>query len=130
MEVITTGWGYAWRWIVWFTIPIACILLRGYYLQYTNFMSLYDSESVVVSPAITVHTLSNKGEIKTVSVPARLPRSLVHWCSLNWLNSWDREIILDVDQWDGYTQKYGGEKLLWLMEGNISGDWKDDFVNK
>ena len=55
------------------------------HLQYTNFLRLSDKESVIVSPAITVHTLRKKGEIKSVPVlprlptrlPARLPSSLV-----------------------------------------------------
>ena len=76
--------GYHRRWIGWNAIPIACILTGGYYLQCTNFLSLGDMESVVVSPVI--HTLIKKGEIKTVSVLARLPSSIVPSCSLNWLN--------------------------------------------
>ena len=35
-----------------------------YYLQYTNFLSLSNKESVIVSPVITVHTLRKKGEIQ------------------------------------------------------------------
>ena len=41
--------------------------------QYTNFLSISDKESVIVSPVITVHTLRKQVEIKTLS--------------LNWLNS-------------------------------------------
>ena len=44
------------RWIGWFAIPIASIFIRDYYLQYTNFMSLNDKESLIVSPVITVIT--------------------------------------------------------------------------
>ena len=36
------------------------------HLQYTNFLSLSNEESVIVSPAIAVHTFKKKGEIKTV----------------------------------------------------------------
>ena len=52
-------------------------------MQYTNFLSLGDRESVVVSPAITVYTLIKKGESKTVSALTRLPSSLVPSRSLN-----------------------------------------------
>ena len=47
------------------------------HLQYTNFLSLTDKESVIASPVIAVHTLRKKGEIETVSVFTRLPSSLV-----------------------------------------------------
>ena len=47
------------------------------HLQYPNFLSLSNKESVIVSLAITVHTLKKKGEIKTVSVLTRLTNSLV-----------------------------------------------------
>ena len=47
------------------------------HLQYTNFLSLSNKESVIVSLVITVHTLKKKGEIKTVSVLTRLTNSLV-----------------------------------------------------
>ena len=55
-------------WIGWFAIPIASIFIRDYYLEYTNFQSLGDRESVAVSLAINVHTLRNTGKIKAVSV--------------------------------------------------------------
>ena len=48
-----------------------------YYLQYTNFLSLSNKESVVVSPIITVCTFRKKGEIQTVSVVTRPSSSLV-----------------------------------------------------
>ena len=50
------GWGYERRWIEWFVIPIASIFVGDYYLQYTNFLSLSNKESVIVSPVITAHT--------------------------------------------------------------------------
>ena len=71
------GWGYERRLIEWFVIPIASIFIGGYYLQYTNFLSLSNKESVIVSPLITVHTLRKNVEIKTVSVLTRRPSSLV-----------------------------------------------------
>ena len=47
-------------WIGWFIIAIATIFIKDYYLQYTNFLSLSDKKSVIVSPVITVHTLRKK----------------------------------------------------------------------
>ena len=46
------------------------------HLQYINFLSLSDEESVIASPVTTVHTLRWKGESKTVSVLTRLPARL------------------------------------------------------
>ena len=86
MEVIKIICGYWRRWIGMFAIAISSIYIRGYYLQYTNFLSLGNRELVVVNPVITVHTLRKKGEIKTVSFLTRLPHSLVLSHSLNWLN--------------------------------------------
>ena len=68
--------GYKKRCIGYFAIPIASIFIRDYNLQYTNFLSLSDKESVIVSRVITVHSLGKKGEIKTVSVSTRLLGSL------------------------------------------------------
>ena len=46
-------------------------------LKYINFLILSDKESVIVIPVINAHTLSKKGQIKTVLILKRLPRSLV-----------------------------------------------------
>ena len=83
MEVMAIGWGYERRWIEWFVIPIASIFIGDYYLQYTNFLSLSNKESVIVSPVITAHTFWKNGEIKTVFVLTRRPNSLVPWRNLN-----------------------------------------------
>ena len=81
--------------------------------QYTNFPILSDKESVIVSPAVIVHTLLKNKKIKSsVSVLAMLLSSLVPWGSLNWLNGWGRKKVFCVDCWNGCTQKLGGEKLL------------------
>ena len=74
---MTVGRHYEKRWIGWFPIPMASIFIRDYYPQYTNFLSLSNKESVIVSPIITVHTLRKSGEIQTMSVVARLSSSLV-----------------------------------------------------
>ena len=58
---------------------------------YTDFLSLSDKESVIVSAVIPVYTLRKKTEIKVVSVLAKLPCSLVPRRSLNWLNGRSRE---------------------------------------
>ena len=47
-------------WIGWCAISVASIFIRDYYLQYTNFLSLIDKESVTVSSVFTVHTLRKK----------------------------------------------------------------------
>ena len=60
-----------------FTIPTASIFIRDYYLQYTNFLSLSDKGSMIVSPVTTVHTLRRKGEVKTVPVITKVPSSLI-----------------------------------------------------
>ena len=39
----------------WFAILITSILLRGCYLQYTNFLSLTDKELVIFRGVIPVH---------------------------------------------------------------------------
>ena len=100
-----------WRWVegmrevVWFAIRIANISTRDYYLQYTNFRSLRDKESVIVSPTINVHTLRKKGEIKTVPFCTRLHSSFVAWRSLNWLDGWGTTNIFRRDCWDSCKQK-------------------------
>ena len=63
--------------IEWFAISTANIFIRDYYLQYNNFLSLSDKESVIVSSVITVHALRKKGEIETVSFLTKLHSSLV-----------------------------------------------------
>ena len=55
--------GVSW-WTGWFPIPIAKFFIRDYYLECTNFLSLRDKESVIVSPVITVLTLRKRGEIQ------------------------------------------------------------------
>ena len=65
------------KWIGWFVILVLNIFLREYYLQYTNFLSLSDKETITVSTVISVHTLEKQEEIKTVSVLTRLPCSLL-----------------------------------------------------
>ena len=65
------------KWIGWFVILVLNIFLREYYLQYTNFLSLSDKETITVSTVISVHTLEKQEEIKTVSVLTRLPCALL-----------------------------------------------------
>ena len=60
MKVMPISCGYERRWTEWFVIPIASIFIRDYYLQYTNFLSLSDKESVIVSPVITAITFKKK----------------------------------------------------------------------
>ena len=109
-----------WEKVNWmrFTIPTASILIRDCYLQYTNFLSLSDKGSMIVSPVTTAHTLRRKGEIKTVPVITKVPSFQIPWRSLNWLNRWGGESIFGVDCWDGSTRKWEGEKLLRYRERN------------
>ena len=65
-----------------------------------------------MSPAITVHTLRKKVEIKTVAVLTILPSPLVARRSLNWQNVSGMKNIFGVDCWDGCAGKKGGEKLV------------------
>ena len=77
MKVITMVSGHKRRWVGWFAIRIASILIRDCYLQYNIFLNVGDRKSVVVSPVVTVLTLRKNGEIKFVSVLIKLPGSLV-----------------------------------------------------
>ena len=122
MEVIAIGWSYKRRQIKQFAIWIASTFIRDCYLQYTNFLSLSNNESVIVNSVITVHTLRKKGEVKTVSAITRLPSSLVPWRSLNWLNGWGRENISGIDCWNSCWQKWGGTNLTKVEKGIFGGD--------
>ena len=72
MEVIIIG-GARERleWIVF--ILIANNFVRGYYLQYTNFLSLIVKESVIASVVIPVHVLEKQGGIKAAPVLTKPP---------------------------------------------------------
>ena len=72
MEVIIIG-GVRERleWIVF--ILITNIFGRGYYLQYTNFLSLIVKESVIASAVIPVHVLGKQGGIKAAPVLTKCP---------------------------------------------------------
>lgn len=50
--------------------------LQTFLLQYTNFLSPTNKESVILSAVIPVHALWKQEEIRTVSVLARLRRLL------------------------------------------------------
>ena len=77
--------GYGRKWIAWFLILIASIFFIRDYLQYINFLRLSNKESVIVSPAFSVHTSRKKRErererereIKTVSVLTSLRCSVL-----------------------------------------------------
>ena len=76
MEVMMMGRGHGRGWSGWFTILITSIFLRGCYLQYTNFLSLSDKESVMVSAIIPVHVSGKQGEVKAAPELKRHSRSL------------------------------------------------------
>ena len=70
MEVITIDIRYRVGKSDWFSI------LVGYSLQYTDFRSLSDARSVIVSAVIPVYALGKKKRVKTVSF---LTVILTHW---------------------------------------------------
>ena len=129
-ELITIGWGYMRKCIGWFFIPILNVLLREYYLQYTNFLNLSNKELEIVNAFIPVHTSDNQEEIKSLSVLTRLLCSVVSRCSSNWLNGWGRENILQ--EIVGMPVSKNRElKNLWVLdEGSVGGNCKNDFMNK
>ena len=88
----------------WFDIMIINIFIRDY-LQYINFLSLSDKESVIVSSVFPVHTSWKKGEIRTAPFLTRRPSSLVPWHILYWLNGWGRQTAFCVDWRDDCTKK-------------------------
>ena len=100
----------------WFAILITSILLRGCYLQYTNFLSLTDKELVIVRGVIPVHASEKQWEIKTAPSLIWLPGSLDPWRSLNWLTGWNRG-------WDCWCEWY---RLLYKWLGLAVGLRKEN----
>ena len=90
-EVMTIGWGYGGGWSGWFSILVARIFIRGYSLKYTNFLSLKDAWSVIVSAVIPVYASGKQGNIKTMSFLTILSHLLGLCRSLNWLKDCSRE---------------------------------------
>ena len=129
-ELITIGWGYMRKCIGWFVIPILNVLLREYYLQYTNFLNLSNKELEIVNAVIPVHTSDNQEEIKSLSVLTRLLCSVVSRCSSNWLNGWGRENILQEIVWMPVSKNRELKNLWVLDEGSVGGNCKNDFMNK
>ena len=68
------------RWSGCFAILTACILIRGYYLQYGNLHSLSDKDPIIVSAVIPVYASRKQGEVETVSIFTRLPHSMASCC--------------------------------------------------
>ena len=68
----------------WFAILIASIVISCYNLQYTNFLSLSNTLSVVMSAVIPVNASGKQGKIKTVSVLKTLSCFFGTCHSLNW----------------------------------------------
>ena len=71
MEVIISGARKRLEWIVF--ILITNNIVRAYYLQYTNFLSLIVKESVIASAVIPVHVLGKQGGIKAAPVLTKPP---------------------------------------------------------
>ena len=130
MEVMTVGRSYGRRWIEWFSVLIASIFIRDYYLQYTNFLSLSDKESVILSPVYSDFTLTKKREVKTASVLIRLRCWLVSAYSLNLLDGWSRESTLIYIVAMASSKNWEVKNCWGIEEQSVSGDCKDDFMNK
>lgn len=71
--VIATEHGRGWS--GWFVNLITGMFLREFHMQYTNLLSLSDTESVIVSAVILFCILGKQGEINAGPVVLRLPRS-------------------------------------------------------
>ena len=69
MEVIAVGRG----WSGCFPILIVNILIKDYYLQRNNFLSLRAKNSIVVGAFILVHASGKKGEIKKAASLTKSP---------------------------------------------------------
>ena len=64
------------RWRGWSVILVISTFLEDFYLAYTNFLSLSDKKSVILSIAIDIHATGKQGKIKAVPVLTKLVRSL------------------------------------------------------
>ena len=70
------GKRYQKRWSGWFAFLITSISVSDCYLQYNNFPSLSEKESMIASAVIPVCDSGWQGEIKQMSILIRLLRSL------------------------------------------------------
>ena len=121
-ELITISWGYIRKCIGWFVIPILNVLLREYYLQYTNFLNLSNKELEVVSAVIPVHTSDKQEEIKSLSVLTRLLCSVVPRCSSNWGREGVLVGIVRMILWTSrWVKKVGENCLNWDFGGDCAG---------
>ena len=59
---MTIGSGFESEYIGWFSILIASIFIRDYYLEYNKFLSLSDKVLVIVNPTIPIYTFRKKRE--------------------------------------------------------------------
>ena len=102
-------------------------LLQGALLAIHQF----SEPAVTVTAVVPVHTSEKQKEIKTVLVLARLPHSVVPWCSLNCLNGWNKEKAFGRDCRDCCISKNRELKNHWFIEWeSVGGSYKDGFVNK
>ena len=75
-KVMTIGWWHGRGWSDWFSILVAHIFVRGSSMQCTNFLSLSDAWSVIMSALIPVYALGKQGKIKQYHSPQY---SLTYW---------------------------------------------------
>ena len=67
------------------------------HLEYTNFLSMGNKESIIVSAIIPVHVLRKQGEIKAAPFFTKPRHWLGHCHNLNWLNSWISEEVVGFE---------------------------------
>ena len=72
---------YGKKWSKWFTILIASIFGRGYYLQYTDFLNLSDKESVIIR-SYPCTCIEEAGWDQSSNNPYSLPLTLWRWMLL------------------------------------------------
>ena len=77
MEINIINGGSGREWSRQFANLIASIFTRSCYLQYTNFPSLGDEESVILNIVLPIHASGKDGKNKTESCNTRLTGLLV-----------------------------------------------------
>ena len=82
---------------------------------------------MIVSPAIPAYNLRKRREIEKVSVLTRLPYSLA--AGISYIYGRGRENNFDLDCRAVHKNKEV-KNCCGIEEGSVSGDCKDDFMNK
>ena len=90
--------------------PNASIIIRDFHLQCTNFLSLSDKESKIMSTVIPFHNPGKYEEITAMSFLTRLPCTFDSWRSLNWLN---KKSLTSDTEWASFNS------LFWNTNDSI-----------